>query len=412
MSKLEHNVITLNIGGTLFTTLRATLLQEANSFFAKMLKTDIPLDFDASKQVFIDRDPACFGYILQYLRQVISARELFQSVPMHLRPQLCKDVLFYNLESLFDEAKRSLVTVGNSAVQVYRIYEQKMQFCLKMDGDIDVCRYWQNFVFLVTKATVNEVQIWNCITGKKHGVLQHASPVQQFAMNDTYLYTIEASKISCWEWHGSSTIQSVANTFKCKDICEVLENSNNMISCGYESAINFLEVVHTYRVCEYTPQLTCTTKERKTGSKATVLEHGTVLCDSKLFKYPSTLCDCKGVLQKNVNGLLRLANNNSEISHFDIKTCKTLNVKEVSMVTANHVVVVDYIDNVRQYVVLERNSQEALKRYKEKPLAIDEALVLLYCEDNCTAMIKMFQSGATLCEISNFVQEYKLKFII
>ena len=66
--------ITLDVGGTRFTTTRLTLCSEADSMLARMFHVDQPLypcstttaNSDAS--VFLDRDPDCFRIVLQYLR--------------------------------------------------------------------------------------------------------------------------------------------------------------------------------------------------------------------------------------------------------------------------------------------------------------------------------------------------------
>lgn len=66
MEKLT--VVKLNVGGTVFSTSKHTLLLDSESFFAKMFGghfEPLPLE-DGS--FFIDRDPTWFGAILNYLR--------------------------------------------------------------------------------------------------------------------------------------------------------------------------------------------------------------------------------------------------------------------------------------------------------------------------------------------------------
>ncbi|KAH9257351.1 hypothetical protein BASA81_004508 [Batrachochytrium salamandrivorans] len=58
-------VITLNVGGTLFTTTRYTLCRDRNSFFAALFSGRWN---DGDAVVFIDRSPLVFPIILDYLR--------------------------------------------------------------------------------------------------------------------------------------------------------------------------------------------------------------------------------------------------------------------------------------------------------------------------------------------------------
>ena len=59
-------VVRLNVGGTLFETSKTTLRQ-GGAFFERLLSGDFN-DFDESGVAFIDRDPAYFRCILQYMR--------------------------------------------------------------------------------------------------------------------------------------------------------------------------------------------------------------------------------------------------------------------------------------------------------------------------------------------------------
>ncbi len=58
------DVVTLDVGGTLFKTTVSTLVEKSTYFktmFHNMIK-------DTTKPIFIDRDPDLFKYILSYLR--------------------------------------------------------------------------------------------------------------------------------------------------------------------------------------------------------------------------------------------------------------------------------------------------------------------------------------------------------
>ncbi len=60
-------VVTLNVGGQLFTTRRSTLAAVEGSFLAALLSERFRADRDAQGNLFIDRDPAFFAHILAWL---------------------------------------------------------------------------------------------------------------------------------------------------------------------------------------------------------------------------------------------------------------------------------------------------------------------------------------------------------
>lgn len=60
-STMATNLITLNVGGTLFHTTRVTL--ERSSYFKALLQDDT-----STGTIFIDRDPSLFAFVLNHLR--------------------------------------------------------------------------------------------------------------------------------------------------------------------------------------------------------------------------------------------------------------------------------------------------------------------------------------------------------
>jgi hypothetical protein len=62
------NIITLNIGGTKFTTALSTLTSHKDTFFDALLSGKFPLTKEPDGSIFIDRSPTYFGTILEYLR--------------------------------------------------------------------------------------------------------------------------------------------------------------------------------------------------------------------------------------------------------------------------------------------------------------------------------------------------------
>jgi len=60
------NLIKLNVGGETFHTTRRSL--EKSGFFSSLLNSGVALVLDENKQIFVDRDPQLFRYILCALR--------------------------------------------------------------------------------------------------------------------------------------------------------------------------------------------------------------------------------------------------------------------------------------------------------------------------------------------------------
>lgn len=61
-------IIHVNIGGTVYTTTRATLCRYPDSMLGAMFRGDIPSRLDHNGHYFIDRDGETFKYILNFLR--------------------------------------------------------------------------------------------------------------------------------------------------------------------------------------------------------------------------------------------------------------------------------------------------------------------------------------------------------
>lgn len=85
-------VVTLNVGGRMFQTLRMTLTKHENTYFTKLFKGEIPAYFDNQGNYFIDRDGDLFLYILHWLRTGII--ELSSSVS---RTLFENELKFYQL---------------------------------------------------------------------------------------------------------------------------------------------------------------------------------------------------------------------------------------------------------------------------------------------------------------------------
>jgi hypothetical protein len=100
-SSLLPNKIKLDVGGTYFTTSKATLLKYKNSFFSGMFEGRYEIHPDtADGSYFIDRNPAVFPIILDFLRdgQNINIKSLTTSQLEQLR----YEATYYQLPDLLD----------------------------------------------------------------------------------------------------------------------------------------------------------------------------------------------------------------------------------------------------------------------------------------------------------------------
>lgn len=102
----EHveGIVGLNLAGTTFYTLRTTLTYMTDSYFKLLLEGDkadglLEVDKHGHEIFFIDRDPALFNYILQYLRKLKLNLPPFSSDPALWR-DLRDEAMFYGLEGL------------------------------------------------------------------------------------------------------------------------------------------------------------------------------------------------------------------------------------------------------------------------------------------------------------------------
>ncbi|CAL1546230.1 unnamed protein product [Lymnaea stagnalis] len=101
---MSKSVITLNVGGILYTTTTATLLKYPESMLGSLLSHNLPSTKDAHGQLFIDRDGHIFRHILNFLRS----------------SQLCLPSNFKELDLLSAEADFYQICPLIEAINEYR----------------------------------------------------------------------------------------------------------------------------------------------------------------------------------------------------------------------------------------------------------------------------------------------------
>jgi hypothetical protein len=95
----QDDVITLNVGGTLFSTTRSTLMRDSECMLARMFskQQQMSLTRDSAGNVFIDRDGTHFRHILNYLRC-----GALPNLPPEARKELILEADFYQISGLVE----------------------------------------------------------------------------------------------------------------------------------------------------------------------------------------------------------------------------------------------------------------------------------------------------------------------
>ena len=91
---MSGRLISLNVGGTIFTTSKSTLASHPDSMLAKMCDTELPHQRDCEGNIFNDRNHKAFEVILEFLR----TGSLFAEES--LLPQLQVEADYFGLEEL------------------------------------------------------------------------------------------------------------------------------------------------------------------------------------------------------------------------------------------------------------------------------------------------------------------------
>lgn len=89
-------IVELNVGGSVYTTSRTTLLSCPDSMLARMLESSVAIAVDNQQRLFIDRDGPLFRYILNFLRDKrLNLPERFEEYA-----QLYAEADFYRIDAI------------------------------------------------------------------------------------------------------------------------------------------------------------------------------------------------------------------------------------------------------------------------------------------------------------------------
>ncbi|CAF0926348.1 unnamed protein product [Brachionus calyciflorus] len=154
---IDSDIVKLNVGGTLFSTLRSTLTKQIKdkngkmyspNMFESILNGFVKPKYDENKAIFIDRDPKYFSHVLNYLRNVeIESNGFDLPDGIDLR-ELSKEAKFYNIVGLEELTKKEVKIIETKIMDTKILGENQIQDLL------DLCHFANNSKFkLVYRAT-------------------------------------------------------------------------------------------------------------------------------------------------------------------------------------------------------------------------------------------------------------------
>lgn len=105
VSRGDEEVVTLNVGGEIFSTLRSTLCQFEDSYLANLFsgRWESSIERDSEGRRFLDFDPACFRILLGFLRDKRLETAGHPAPPLVVPPE--KEEQFSNLAEYLDMSR-------------------------------------------------------------------------------------------------------------------------------------------------------------------------------------------------------------------------------------------------------------------------------------------------------------------
>ncbi|CAF0815814.1 unnamed protein product [Brachionus calyciflorus] len=154
---IDSDIVKLNVGGTLFSTLRSTLTKQIKdtngkmyspNMFESILNGFVKPKYDENKAIFIDRDPKYFSHVLNYLRNVdIESNGFDLPDGIDLR-EFSKEAKFYNIIGLEELTKKEAKIIETKIMDTKILGENQILDLL------DLCQFDRNSKFkLVYRAT-------------------------------------------------------------------------------------------------------------------------------------------------------------------------------------------------------------------------------------------------------------------
>ncbi|CAB4402356.1 unnamed protein product [Rhizophagus irregularis] len=111
-----NTIVTLNVGGVLYTTTKDTLLKY-ESFFSGLFSNNFSFTLDNNNNIFIDRSGELFKYVLEFLRNNTLPKRVLTDKA--LLEELLQEAEFYCIEKLITEIKLNLDSTKNIKIRLW-----------------------------------------------------------------------------------------------------------------------------------------------------------------------------------------------------------------------------------------------------------------------------------------------------
>ena len=118
---MEEEIVNLNIGGTIFSTYKSNLTNsnEPENYFVQLFSQEKELQKDQNGNIFIDRDPTYFRYILNYLRNFGDVEKCYFPDEEKQLKELIEETKFYKLTNFTNFlTERNSIFVGSHILNV------------------------------------------------------------------------------------------------------------------------------------------------------------------------------------------------------------------------------------------------------------------------------------------------------
>jgi hypothetical protein len=159
--------VTLNVGGTKFTTTVSTLTSQKDNFFDGLFSGKFPIVKEADGSIFIDRSPTYFGNILDYLRNSSKWSTNLEKFEKQDIEKMLLETEFYQLTELTKLLaaelalyNRVIVVINGSENSVGSYYARELLVELILNNFVEVTRMNtkcsdHTYIYVSNKQTVS-----------------------------------------------------------------------------------------------------------------------------------------------------------------------------------------------------------------------------------------------------------------
>jgi hypothetical protein len=174
LSNIDEDYIALNVGGKLFTTTKSTLRAIPDSKLDKIITGRFPVIKDENDNIFLDRNPDYFQYVLEFLRD---GTILYPSQDSFMRKRINHELKHFECVStqkntfVLDPAKKSAdLTIGEDQLTAWKTSFEANSVVLGDQELTDGVYNWQ--VEILAKSAFYHQVFGVCPSG-----VPHANPV-------------------------------------------------------------------------------------------------------------------------------------------------------------------------------------------------------------------------------------------